>query len=115
MRSLSGTHLEVLTQEGTIVRMGAVFNDAFGTLHGVKSAEISNALIGHEDINGVFGMVLMGHHGDNVADTSTLSHRGAREDAQIGIAGKVTGAANAVHHLGTEDVSGVDGTENVGF
>lgn len=93
---------EVFAQERTIVRVRAVVDDAFGALNGVKSAQVGNALVGDEDVDGVFGVVLMSNHGDDVADAAALGYGGAGEDAQVGVAGKVAGAADTIHHLGAE-------------
>ena len=63
----------------------------------------------------MFAVVEVRHHRHNGTDETTLSHRRAAEDRDIGIACEVTRTADAVHHLRSGNVSRVDVTEDVGF
>ena len=95
--------------------MGAVFDNRLGALHRALAAQVGDALLGDDDVDGVLAMVEVRHHGDDGADASALGGRRAREDGDVGAAGKVARTANAVHHLRAADVCRVDITVNVGF
>ena len=63
----------------------------------------------------MFRVVDVGTHGDDTTDRPFFRHRGCGKDGQSRIACKVSAAANAVHHLISHDVSGVDVAVQITF
>ena len=108
-------HLEVFAQEGLVVGMRAVLDDALGTLYGVGAAQVGDTLVGDDDVDGVLRRVGVGDHGHDIRDEAALRYRRAGENRDVAVAGEVTRTADAVHHLDAEDVAGVDGAEDVGL
>ncbi len=64
-------------EERTVHGVGAVVDDALGTLYGVESAQVGDALVGDDDVDGVLGVVDVRCHGHDVAYQSAFGHRGA--------------------------------------
>ena len=87
--------------------MRTVLDDGLCTFFRALAAQVGHALFGHDDVDAVFRVVVVRHHRDDGADASFLGHGRAGEDGDIGIAGEVAAAANAVHHLRAADVCGV--------
>ncbi len=83
------SELEVVAEEWAEHRVGAVFDNFVRALYGIFSAEISDALLGDYDVDGVFGVVDMRNHRDDVADESALCDGGAAEDGDVSVAGEV--------------------------
>lgn len=69
--------LEVVVEQLAIHGVGAVVDDALGSLHGIESADIGNALVGDDDVDRVFGMVDMRAHRHDVAYQASLGDGGA--------------------------------------
>ena len=44
------THLEVVAEQGFVVWMRAVFDDALGALYGVETAEVSDTLVCYDNV-----------------------------------------------------------------
>ena len=82
-------NLHVVAEQATVVGVSAVFDDAFGTLHGVEAAEVGDTLVGDDDVDRVLRVVGMGHHRHNVGDKAAFGYRWAREDRDISVAGEV--------------------------
>lgn len=101
-------HLKIVEEQRAIDRVSAVVDDLVGAFDRILVTEIGDALVGHEDIDRVFAVVGMGHHRHDVADQAAFRHRRTAEDRDIGVAGEVARAADAVHHLGAEHVGRVD-------
>lgn len=106
-RSLEGV-LVVLPQHGAVIRVSAVFDKQLCPLVGGPPAQVCYALLCDHHGHVMLRLVHMGHHGHDAGDESALGHGLGGKDADAGIAGKVTAAAQAIHHLGAHDVGGVD-------
>ena len=76
---------------------------------------IGQALFGYQHHNVVFGVVVVGHHGHDAGNRAAFGHGGGHEEGEVGIAGEVAAAADAVHHFGAHDVGGVDVAVDVGL
>ncbi len=57
--------------------MGAVVDDSVSALHGIKAAQVGDALIGDDDVDRVLGVVDVRHHRHDVRDLALLGDRGA--------------------------------------
>lgn len=68
---------EVVPEELFVAGVRAVCDDFLCALHGVFASEVGDALVGHEDVDGVFGVVGVCYHGDDVADESAFGYAGA--------------------------------------
>src|SRR5271165_5583962 len=55
----------------------------------------------------MFAVVSMADQRNDRADLSTFGGRWTGEYGKIGVAGEITGAADAVHHLASHDVGAV--------
>ena len=95
---------EVVAEQFAVHRVRAVVDYRVGAFHRVLMAEVGDALVGNQHIDGVFAVVGMCHHGNDVGDGSALGDGGAAEDGDVGVAGEVAAAADAVHHLCAEHV-----------
>ena len=93
--------------------MGAVFDDGFGAVGRAFAAQIGHALLGDDDLDGVFAAVQMADQRNHGADLAGLGGGGTGEDGEEGVAGKVAGAADAVHHVAAQDMGAVDVAEDV--
>ena len=93
----------------------AVLDDKTGALLGREAAEIGKTTFGDQDLGVVLGVVNVADHGDDGGDGSLGSDGGRHKDGQVGVAGEVAGAADAIHDLGAHDVGGVDVAVDVGF
>ena len=77
-----GGNLQVIPKELLVVGVGAVLDDGLGT-------QVGDALLGDDDVDGVFAVVEVRHHGDNGTDAAAFCRRGAREDRDVRAAGEV--------------------------
>lgn len=84
-----GGNLQVIPKELLVVGVGAVLDDGLGTLHGALAAQVGDALLGDDDVDGVLAVVEVRHHGDNGTDAAAFCRRGAREDRDVCAAGEV--------------------------
>ena len=75
---------------------------------GAFAAQIGHALLGDDDLDGVFAAVQMADERDDGADLAALGGGGAGEDGEEGVAGEVAGTADAVHHVAAQDMGAVD-------
>lgn len=55
--------------------VGTVLDDEFGPLCGRVPAQIGQALLGHDDLYIVLGVVHMRNHGDDAGDGAALGQR----------------------------------------
>ena len=88
---------------------------SFGAFARVLAAEVGDAVFGDEHLHRVFAVVHVRAHRDDGGDVAILGGGRAGEDGDVGVAGEVPGAADAVHHLLAEHVGGVDVAEDIGF
>ena len=66
------SEFEIVAEKFTVDGVGAVVDDDVGALNRVKTAEVGNALIGDDYVDGVFGMVDVRNHGDDVGNLAFL-------------------------------------------
>ena len=87
-----------------------VDNDA-GSLARTQTAHISQAVLRHDNVEVVLGLVDMGAHGDDAADAVRVCLAGACRrrvhDAVLGTAEEVGGATQAVQHTAAHDAGAV--------
>ena len=53
----TGAKFQIIVEQLAVNRVRAVVDDLMGAFNRVKTAEVGNTLIGHNDIYRVFGMV----------------------------------------------------------
>jgi len=107
--------LVVIPQLLAVVRMGTVLDDQLDALPRGQAAQIRQPLLGDDDHDIVLGVVDVANHRHDRGDVAALGQRRADEDRVAGVAGEVTRAADAVHHLGAHDVGRVDVAVDVGL
>ena len=104
-------HLVVVHELVAIVGMGAVLDNALGSLSGRQSTQIGESLLGDDHVEIVLGVIDVRGHGHDAGDTRgiglALARRGRVHDGQIGVAEEVARAAEAVDHLGAAHQRGV--------
>ena len=87
----------IIQQHGPVVRMGTVIDNLQRTGMGCQAAQVSNALLGDDDINIMLRVVDVRAHRHHRGYLAVLRNRGCVEDGQEGVAGEVAAAADAVH------------------
>ena len=97
----------VIPEQGFVVRVGAVFDEQFGSLARDLPAEVGYALLGYDDLYVVLGLVHVRDHGDYAGDEALLRGGLRCKYAYPRVPRKVAAAADAVHHLGAHGVRGV--------
>ena len=108
--------IEVVVEERLVAVVGAVVDDDACALFGREAAQIGETAVGHQDLGVMLGVVDVADHGNDGGDGTVLAgERGSHEEGQVGVAGEVAGAADAVLDLGAHDVSGVDVAVDVAF
>lgn len=80
------SNLQIVAQQRTVVRMGAVFDDFVGAMERTLASEVGHSLLCYDDIYIMFGTVHMTTHRHDGADGAALSHRWSREDGYIAVA-----------------------------
>ena len=95
--------------------MNALFDELFGAFPRRFAAQVGNTLFRDDDIDIVFRVVDVRAHRDDGRNRAFFRDGRAGEDREIRIAGKVSGAADSVHHLATVEMRGVDVSEKVHF
>ena len=70
----------VIAQEFTVIGMRAVLDNGVRALGWTFAAQIRNALLGNNDLDGVFAAVQMADHGNHRADLAALGGGGTGED-----------------------------------
>src|SRR5574344_2687206 len=100
-------NLKIIPKQLLVIRMSAVLNNQFGTLHRAFAAQVGNTLFGDDDIDIVLGVVLMADKRNDGTDDTAFGNRGAGEDTDKGVAFKVAAAADTVHHACAADVGRV--------
>ena len=66
------SNLQIVAQQRTVVRMGAVFDDFVCAMERTLAPEVGHSLFGYDYIHVVFGRVHMTAHRHDGADSSTL-------------------------------------------
>ena len=111
--------VEVIREDGLVVRVRAVLDDNTGTLARGETADVRETLLGHDHVEVVLCLVDVGGEGDDAGDTGGVSLGGPRgggvHDAVAGVTEEVGGAAEAVEHAGAEDAGGVGVGVHVDF
>ncbi len=87
--------------------MGAVIDDFERALTRSFATKVCNTLLRNDDIHIVFRVVDMRAHGHNSGNLAVFGNRRRIENGQVRVAGKVTAAADTIHHLGPRDMGGV--------
>src|SRR5580693_3934961 len=93
--------------------MGTVFNNRAGALPRCETAQISQAHLSDNKVYVVLVVIDMADHRHDAADITVLGQRLGYEDRVGCVAGKISRTPNAVHHVGTIDVGGVNVPINV--
>lgn len=111
--------VEVIREDGLVVRVRAVLDDDAGALTRRETTDVRETLLGHDHVEVVLCLVDVGGEGDDAGDTGGVDlggpHGGGVHDAVAGVAEKVGGAAEAVEHAGAEDAGGVGVGVHVDF
>ena len=84
----AASDFEIVVEQFAVHGVSAVVDNLVGALNGVFSAEVGDALVGDEDVDRVFGVVGVGHHGHDVGDEAAFGYRRAGEDGDVGVAGE---------------------------
>ena len=61
-------------------------------------AQISQAMLGHNNLCVVLGVVDVRAHRHDARDIAIFGHRRRDKERQVAVAGKVAAAANTIHH-----------------
>ena len=103
--------VEVVGQDGLVVGVSALLDDDAGALAGGQAADVSQTLLGDDDVEVVLGLVDVGAEGDDAGDTGGVGlggpGGGGVHDAVLGVAEEVGGAAEAVEHARAQHAGGV--------
>ena len=100
-------------QDVLVLWINAVVYDGDGAPAGVFAAQVGDAVLGGDHLDGVFAVVEVADKGDDGADGSAFLNRGTGENGQVGVAREVARAADAVHQAGAHDMRGVHVAEDV--
>lgn len=73
----AGIELQIIAQQRAVHRVGAVFDNLVSALYGILSTEVGDALIGDEDVNGMFRGVAVSNVRNDVAYQAALGDAGA--------------------------------------
>ena len=99
--------LQILTEHWTVIRMGTVFDNLFGTAQWAFATEIGYSLFGNDHIHIVLGAVHVTAHRNNGRDATILGGTLRGEDRNVTIALVIAGTADAIHQLAAADMAGV--------
>ncbi|MNH20505.1 hypothetical protein D3C79_802800 [compost metagenome] len=99
---------EVVVQRVAVIRVHTVVDDHPGTFAWCQATQVSQALLGDEDVDVVLGVVDVADHRHHAGNRPALGNRLGDEDRQVRVAGEVARATDAVHHPRAADVRGVD-------
>ena len=95
------------------VGVGAILDDEPRTVFGGEPAEVSKALLRHENLRIVFRMVHMAHVGHDATDGTPLRDRGRQEEPEGTVAGEIRRTADTVHHRRTTYKAAVHVPEDI--
>src|ERR1700722_9674084 len=93
--------------------MSAVFNDCFGSFHRTLAAQIGDALLSYDNLDGVLAAVQMADQRNDGAYLPAFGRRGAGENGEKSVASKITRTADAVHHVSAHHMGAVHIAGNV--
>ena len=114
MRGMCGLrHLQVLVQHWAVLWIHTVVDNLVSALDWTLTAQVSNTVLGDDDLHRVLAVVVVANHWHECRDSTALSSRRSGIDADICVAGKVARTADTVHHLGTANVGRVDITKDI--
>lgn len=117
--ALLGGVVKVVLQERLVVRVSALVNDDLSTVARAQATEVSETLLGDDDVEVVFGLVDVGGEGHDARDTGwvVLAGTGRRRvhDAQLRVAQEVGRATQTVEHTGAADQGRIGMSINVDF
>ena len=85
----AGTQFQIVAEQFAVDRVGAVVDDLVGAFNRIEAAQVGDALVGDDDVDGVFGVVDVRHHRNDIRNLAFLRDRGAGEDRNVGVAGEV--------------------------
>lgn len=100
--------IEVIVQRSAVVWVHTVVDDRPCPLARRQATQVGQALLGDQDVHVVLGVVHMADHWHHAGNRAAFGNRLGDEYGQVGVAGEVTRAADAVHHPGAAHVGGVD-------
>jgi len=103
--------VEIILQDGPIIRVSALADDDAGALAGRQAAHVGEALLCDDDVEVVLGLVDVRAHGHDAGHARGVGFRGPRRgrvhDGVFGRAQEVGGAAQAVQHAAAHDAGAV--------
>ena len=82
-------HLQVLVQHWAVLWIHTVVDDLVSTLNRALTTQVSNTVLGDDDLHRVLAMVVVANHWHESRDSTTLSGRRSSIDADICVASKV--------------------------
>ena len=95
---------------GELIAVGlrrAVCDDGVRPFSVVKAAQVSDTVLGNDEVNVMFRDVLMRNHGDDVGYRSALSGRRYEDHRKTCVLGEARSASDTVHDPAPSDVAGV--------
>lgn len=81
--------VEIIEEQTSVERVCAVVDNLVSSFDRIFVAQVCDALVCDEDVDGVFAVVGVCDHRHDVANQATFRNRGAAENRNVGIAGKV--------------------------
>ena len=106
-------HLQVLVQHWAVLWIHTVVDDLVSALDWALTTQVSNTVLGDDDLHRVLAMVVVANHWHESRDSTTLSGRRSSIDADICVASKVARTTDTIHHLRTANMGRVDVTEDI--
>ena len=82
-------HLQVLVQYWAVLWIHTVVDDLMRTLDWTLTTQVSNTVLGDDDLHRVLAVVVVANHWYEGRDSTTLSGRRSSIDADICVASKV--------------------------
>jgi len=110
-QALELSAVQVISENGVVIGVGALLNDDAGTLTRRQATHISKTLLSNDDVEIVLGLIDVGGEGNDTADTGGVGLAGPGgggvHDTVLGVAEEVGGATEAVKHARAHDAGGV--------
>lgn len=110
-RTLKLRLLEVILQDRSVKRMGAIADNDLGSLLRAQAANISETLLGDDDVEVVLGLVDVSGHWHNAGDSVWIDLRRARgwrvHDGVLAVSQEISRATETVQHARAHDTGGV--------
>lgn len=111
------SQVDVLVELVLEVGVGAVVNEDTAALTRSQTTEVSQTLLGNNDVQVVLGLVDVSGEGNNAGDTGGVSlglaHGGGVHDRKLGVTEEIGATTKTVQHTATVDTSRVGVTVDV--